>query len=764
MAERDKPKGPAPTPEAPATLELGGRTYHIDKELTAVLQSGIPAVLTSCRHGREVIKQENLFLVSDHDGNLYPGCGCGMGLYASDTRFLSGWVLKLEDQVPTLLASSAERNYLSQIEFMNQRLVLDGGQEIPQESLYISSLRLIENHVREQLRVVNFNPERLKLRFSIEFRADYSDIFEVRGMHRQAHGVFFRPTITEDEILLSYMGEDRLFRQTRIHFINPPPGLSLNEIPTEHNATGAIALFELGVDGKGAESSLEFTVETLHGHADERPESKPFKVFIDELYHAQKERMTTIAPTRLHTNHELYNLILDRSIRDLASLTTFYETGPYISAGIPWFTAPFGRDGIITALQSLMLGPELAIGTLRYLAKQQGTDDNPFRDETPGKILHEVRFGELARVGKVPHTPYYGAVDSTPLFLILLSETYRWTGDLGLVKELWDSVEAALMWLDGYGDLDGDGFVEYERRSPVGLVVQGWKDSVNSVIFPDATLARDPVALVEVQGYVYDAKRRIAQLCYLMDLRILGDRLVREAEKLKESFNATFWLPQEGFYAEALDGSKRPVNTMTSNPGHCLWSGIIAEDRIATVAQQMVAPDMFNGWGIRTMSSNSPVYNPLSYHNGTVWPHDTSIVAKGMADYGFKDETLKVFEALYQAALHFPYYRLPELFCGFAKQGELDKPVPYPVACSPQAWAAGTPMLMLQSVLGIIPDAATSSLRIVQPTLPPWLEEVKIENLRVGDSELDLQFIQYNGVTTARVLRKKGRIKVLIEG
>ena len=484
--------------------------------------------------------------------------------------------------------------------------------------------------------------------------------------------------------------------------------------------------------------------------------------FVEELDRAAARKAQT--RTQLWSGHEIHHMMLERSMRDIASLTLDYETGAFPSAGIPWFTAPFGRDALITAYQTLLLTPEIAKGTLRFLAKYQGKEDNAFRDEEPGKIMHEFRFGELARLGVVPHTPYYGSVDATPLFLILLSEVYRWTGDLSFVRELWDAVEGALMWLEGYGDADGDGFVEYERRSPAGLVVQGWKDSVNSVIFPDATLAEGAVALAEVQGYVYDAKRRIAELCYLMDLRILGDRLTREAAELKEAFNQAFWSAADGFYVEALDGRKRQVNVKTSNPGQALWSGIVAEERIPGLVSQLLAPDMFSGWGIRTMSAESPVYNPMSYHNGSVWPHDNALIIKGMADHGYKEAVIRLFDAFFQASLHFPYYRLPELFCGFARMGELDRPVPYPVACSPQAWAAGSAFLLLQAALGIQPDAPGNALRIVQPTLPVWLDEIRVQGLRLGETVLDLHFMQSNGVTTARVVNKQGKAKILIEG
>lgn len=756
-----------------AEIELKGEVFRIDEELTQLLESGMPAIVMGCRHGRQVIKQEGVFLVTDDDANVYPGCGCGMGLYSWDTRFLSGWVLRLEGQVPTLLSVSAERNFMSQVEFMNPRLTLPGGQIVHQETIYFSAIRAMGRRVREQIRMVNYNPFDVEIHLSLDFHADFADMFEVRGMHFQRGGVFLRPKVTPSALTLAYLGQDRVLRQTRVSFAQQPDRIEVIPYQGRGAATGAAAHFTINLPGHGAETILEYAVaisqdgiEASDGCAtgvagpDTQPEV-PFLPYIMALGELQERHRT--ATTVLSTNHELYNVVLDRCIRDLASLTIFHDTGPYPSAGIPWFTAPFGRDGIITALQTLMLGPDLALGTLRYLARHQAHDDNPFRDEEPGKIMHELRCGQLANLGIIPHTPYYGSVDSTPLFLVLLSETFRWTGDLGIVRELWDAVEAALMWIEGYGDLDGDGFVEYIRRSPMGLFSQGWKDSATSVIHPDATIAEPPIALAEVQGYVYDAKRRIAELCYLLDLRILGDRLSREAEELKAAFNEAFWDEEMQFYVEALDKDKRPVRTKTSNPGHCLWSGIVPPERAKIMARALLAEDMYSGWGIRTIASSSPVYNPLSYHNGTVWPHDNSIIAKGLADNGFKSEAVELLDALYHASLHFPYYRLPELFCGFRKTGDLDKPVPYPVACWPQAWAAGTPILLLQAALGLAPDAPHNTIHIVQPTLPTWLSEVNLRGLRIGNSVMDLQFIQVNGITSARVLRKEGTIRVVIE-
>jgi glycogen debranching enzyme len=424
---------------------------------------------------------------------------------------------------------------------------------------------------------------------------------------------------------------------------------------------------------------------------------------------------------------------------------------------------PFGRDSLITCLQAMIVQPSIAQGTLRFLARWQGTEVNDWRDEEPGKILHEVRQGQLANLGQVPHTPYYGTVDATPLFIVLLAEYERWTGDTALADELWEAMERALGWIERFGDLDGDGFVEYLCRSPKGLIVQGWKDSHDSVVHLDGRLASGPIALVEVQGYVYHAKRMAARLYRSRGLRAAADRLEGEAADLKARFNRDFFLDDANYFAMALDGDKQLVRTIASNPGHGLWSGIIADEHAVAMANWLMAPDMFSGWGIRTISNEMRAFNPMSYHNGTVWPHDNAIIAKGLAGYGFKKEACQILLALFEASWHFPYYRLPELFCGFTRGGELDVPVRYPVACSPQAWSAGGAFMMLQAVLGIEADGANNLLHIREPMLPHTLEYLDLTHLRVGASQIDLRFTRRRDVTGCEVLRKEGPLRVMIE-
>lgn len=746
-------------PALPEVYEIEGEIFEIDQELTEFINAGTPALVTGCRHDKQVLKQDRLFLVSDADGGVYEGCGCGMGLYREDTRFLNRLVLRIEGISPTLLAGSTERTNMGHIDFVNPALQLADGSVLRQETIHLSMQRAIAESFREQVRLFNFNARDVTLSLSLELLSDFADIFEVRGLHREGHGTFFRPKYGDSVLALVYLGADGLLRQTRVRF-DPPPQ-EVVPMPRTHASIGSVARWQVTVPGNGGSTTVEYRIEAVEGNVTARPMG-PFTAFASEVSRLGRPR--DLIPVHLRTDHAVFNLMLDRCERDLVALLSHFPSGPFVSAGIPWFTSPFGRDAIITALQVVWLWPELAKGVLRYLARHQGRKEDPFKDEQPGKILHEARFGELARLGVIPHSPYYGSVDATPLWIILLSETYRWTGDTDLVHELWDHLEGALLWLESYGDIDGDGFVEYESQSPKGIRNQGWKDSFNAVLYPDGRLAKSPISLVEVQSYVYDAKRRAIELCSLVGQELLAKRLSREAADLKEAFNTAFWCPSEGYYAMALDHDKEQVPTVTSNPGHCLMGDLLPPERIRTVVERLMRPDMFSGWGIRTLSADSPVYNPVGYHIGTVWPHDNSLIAVGMASKGFKQEANEIFNALFEASLQFPYYRLPELFCGFQRAGELDRPIPYPVACSPQAWAAATPLLLVQAALGLEADARHHLLKVQHPVLPSWLEEVSLSGLRVGDARVDLVFVNVNGNTTTRIVRKTGEVRVLIEG
>ncbi len=475
-------------------------------------------------------------------------------------------------------------------------------------------------------------------------------------------------------------------------------------------------------------------------------------------YHAWQRGTTAIS-----SDHELFNLVVARSVADLRLLV---NEGPgedqrYVAAGVPWFTTLFGRDAIISALQSIAFRPQLAVETLGVLAAYQATEVDDWRDAEPGKILHELRTGEMARSGELPHTPYYGSVDSTPLWLILLGQTYDWTGDRALVDRFWPNALAALEWIDRYGDRDGDGFVEYERRSERGLLNQGWKDSSDAIRDRHGVIAEPPIALAEVQGYVFAAKRAMASLARLRGEDELAVRLDQEAGVLHERFEAAFWIEDERYYAMALDRDKRPADAIGSNAGHCLWSGIVSPERAGDVVDRILGPSMTSGWGIRTYAAGQPGYNPIGYHTGTVWPHDTSLIAAGMKAYGFDEAANTLIGAILEAAQRFPDYRLPELFCGFDRD-ESNLPVPYPVACSPQAWAAGSSFLFLSTMLGLRPHADRRELELLHPFLPDWLGKVTLTNLRIGEASVDLLFHRWRGTTSAEVLRKVGDVGVTI--
>jgi glycogen debranching enzyme len=475
-------------------------------------------------------------------------------------------------------------------------------------------------------------------------------------------------------------------------------------------------------------------------------------------YHAW-ERGTT----GVEADHELFNLTLTRSMADLRLLV---NEGPaagerYLAAGVPWFTTLFGRDSIIVSLQSLAFRPQIAIETLGVLAARQATEVDDWRDAEPGKILHELRTGEMSRAGELPFSPYYGSIDATPLWLILLGATFDWTGDRALLERFWPNALAALRWIDEWGDRDGDGFVEYERRSDRGLLNQGWKDSADAIRDRDGQIAAPPVALAEVQGYVYDAKRRMSRLAALRGEIDLSERLERDADRLRERFEAAFWMEDRRYYAMALDGQKRQMNAIGSNPGQCLWTGIVSPERARHVADTLLDRPLFSGWGIRSYAAGQPGYNPIGYHTGTIWPHDSSIIAAGLKRYGFHEEANELIGRVLEAAQQFPAYRLPELFCGFERDAT-GVPVPYPVACSPQAWAAGASFLFLTTMLGLHAHADRRELELLRPQLPSWLRSVRLTNLRLGDTVVDLLFHSWRGTTSAEVLRKVGDVSVTI--
>jgi glycogen debranching enzyme len=572
----------------------------------------------------------------------------------------------------------------------------------------------------------------------------------VRGLQRPGHGHLDPPRVEGRRAQFSYLGEDQVARRTLIEFDPPPDRLDVVGDRVEVDFQLELAPHQTRL--------IATTVEPVVD--DVRSAPVDFDAAVHRLRHSYEdwERQST----HIVTDNELFNQLVTRGLRDLRALYTSTDHGGILAAGIPWYVAVFGRDALVASHQLLSVNPGPARDALRLLAHYQGTKDDPWRDEEPGKILHEIRRGELAGAGLVPHSPYYGSVDATPLFVFLWAQYFRWTGDHEFATELLPNVRAALEWIDRYGDRDGDGFVEYQTRSPAGILNQGWKDSRDAIVHADGRLATGPIALVEVQGYVYMAKQRAADVFdALADFRTAA-RLREEAEDLRRRFHQAYWMPDERYYALALDGEKRQVRTITSNPGHCLYADILEPQGAAEVARRLLQPDMFSGWGIRTMSKSGVAYNPMSYHNGSVWPHDNAMIVAGLKRYGFMKATNRVATAIFDTAIHADYMRLPELFCGFTRRTP-NRPVDYPVACSPQAWAAGAPVLMLQAMLGISARAHVNTLTVNQPHLPPWLNVVELRNLRVGDSSISLVFRREGEITGFSLFDRKGDVRVLME-
>jgi glycogen debranching enzyme len=463
------------------------------------------------------------------------------------------------------------------------------------------------------------------------------------------------------------------------------------------------------------------------------------------------------AACSIQTSNEPFNAWVNRSLADLHMLTVQKATGPYPYAGVPWFSTPFGRDGLLTSLECLWCNPAPAWGVLAFLASTQADDAIPERDAAPGKILHEARTGEMAALGEIPFGRYYGSVDATPLFVLLAGAYYERTGDRRFIESIWPNIEAALRWIDNYGDHDRDGFVEYFRQSPVGLMNQGWKDSHDSIFHADGKLAEGPIALCEVQGYVYAAKVYASRLAEMLGRPEQAKELYAQSEALRNRFEKSYWCDEIGTYSLALDGEKRPCRVRTSNPGHCLLTGIVSADRAERVAQVMMAPESYSEWGVRTVAAGEVRYNPMSYHNGSVWPHDNALFASGSARYGLKTPVLKIMTGLFDASRFVDLHRLPELFCGFPRRpGE--GPTLYPVACAPQAWSAGAVFLLLQACLGLQISAPESRICFHYPLLPPFLREVQVRDLHVGEATIDLLLIRHGDDVGINVLRREGKV------
>ncbi|NJM46741.1 MAG: amylo-alpha-1,6-glucosidase [Alkalinema sp. RU_4_3] len=719
-----------------------------------------PCVLGDLPQPLLTLKDDDLFLLTDTLGNI-GGCALdgqvnSVGFFARDTRFLSRLELQVAGRPPILLSSSADKGFALSVLATNPGL-----ENIPAETLGIKREMVLNGGLFETIEVTNYSTEPVALAVSLSFDADFADLFEVRGAKRPARGKFLRPVAQQRhwlegegpvpaEVVMAYLGVDGVLLEARLEFQKRTPDRYM----------GQTAIWDLEII---SHQSITLSYRLCTYRSGQPVSNVPTPANLGQAKAAEllEEQEWQQQVTQIRSEKNTFNNLIDRAEQDIYLLRQSFDQGKALSAGVPWFSTLFGRDSLIAASQTLILNPQIAKETLEILAHYQGKTEDAWRDEQPGKILHEIRFGEMARCGEIPHTPYYGTVDATPLWLMLYAEYYAWTADRDLIDRLWTNALAAMNWIDRELKA-GNGYLSYRRKSKNGLDNQGWKDSGNCIVNAKGEMAKGSIALSEVQGYVYAAKVRLAQLARQRGEEFLADRWEQEAKELKQRFNRDFWMADLDFCALALDGEGAAVDSITSNPGHCLGLGILTPDHAYSTAERLRAPDMFNGWGVRTLSSLCPAYNPMGYHIGSVWPHDNSLIAMGLRSLGLIDQALEIGQALIDMTRMQPYGRPPELFCGYERQ-EDSTPVQYPVACSPQAWATGSLFQLVQMMVNLVPDAPGNYLRIIDPALPPSISSLSLKNLRVGTTLLDLEFERSGRSTACRVSKKRGNLRVVIE-
>jgi len=695
-----------------------------------------------------VVKSDDSFALFDRLGDIRAWGEGEQGLYHRDTRFLSRMELLVDGLRPMFLGATVkERNNLLIVEAMNPDLLAGGELRVPKGEIHLFRAKLLwDDACWEHLRLTHHGLEPADLELTLQFDADFRDLFEVRGSKRAQRGTAHPPRRDGDTLVFDYDGLDGLRRSSRV---------TLQPSPDAWAERGA--RYSLHLD-PGAELHLYCTVACDVGDSP-RPRSPGYDAAFRA--NAQAREQQAHGAGRIRSSNPLVERWLERSVADVAMLTTELPTGPYPYAGVPWYSTTFGRDGLITARELLWLDPGLARGVLECLAASQAREEDAERDAEPGKILHEARQCEMARTREVPFERYYGTIDATPLFVALAGAYWRRTADLGFVRRLWPHVLAALQWITRWGDRDGDGFVEYARRSSRGLVQQGWKDSHDSVFHADGRLAEAPIALCEVQAYVYEARRYGAELAAALGETVLAQQLQDEAEAMRRAFQERFWCEELGLYAIALDGAKAPCRVATSNAGHAMWTGIAAPEHAARMAERFGEPDFWSGWGIRTVAAGQARYNPMSYHNGSIWPHDNALIAMGLARYGHTDAAARVMDGLFEATLHFAQHRVPELFCGFHRR-DGEGPTLYPVACAPQAWSAAAVFGMLQANLGLEIDAPAGVLSLRSPRLPAFIDWLALHDLRVGEASVDLLLRRHDRDVGVQVTRKNGPVEVRV--
>jgi glycogen debranching enzyme len=772
----------------PDLIELNGKLFALASDLPI---SDWACVLSDRLQPTLTLKDDDLFLISDTLGNI---SGCvdngaitSLGLFCRDTRFLSRLELQVEGRSPILLSSNAQRGFTLSVLCTNPGI----DDRISAETISIQREIVLNGGLFEEINLTNYSTQPIQFDLSLSFDADFVDLFEVRGNTRQQRGQLLRQVTSVPETEVSINSSlSELSLQSPPH----PNSFALSQNHSE------LSMAYQGLDGVIMESHVQFLYrspdcfkgytavwtinlashETLRlGYrlqmlSNNRPASSvhaPMTLMQAKAAELLEEQEWKSSITQIRTDNKAFNQIIERAEQDIYLLRQTFGNGngngKVLSAGVPWFSTLFGRDSIVAASQTLILDPVIARETLCTLAYYQGKVEDEWREEDPGKILHELRLGEMARCQEIPHTPYYGTIDATPLWLMLYAEYYAWTHDRETLNALWDNALAAMDWIDR--NCRETGYLAYHRRSKRGLHNQGWKDSGDCIVDRNGELATGPIALCEVQAYVYAAKVRLSEIARIKKRIDLADRWQEEALYLQTRFNREFWLPDQDYCALALDGEGNAVDSITSNPGHCLNLGILTPENARSVAERFRAPDLFNGWGIRTLSSQSPAYNPMGYHTGSVWPHDNSLIAQGLRSLGLVEQALEVAQGIFDMTLHQPYQRPPELFCGYERMSDRE-PVQYPVACSPQAWASGAIFQLLHTMVNLVPDAPGNHLRIIDPALPDSIQQLFLKNLRVGSTLLDLDFVREPssladnlGATACRVTNKRGNLRVVIE-
>jgi glycogen debranching enzyme len=695
---------------------------------------------------RRSLKHDDTFIVLDSHGDIGASAGGPDGLFNADTRYLARLEMMLDDVQPLLLGSNLrDDNSALTVDLTNSDVYRGGHLVLRKDTLHIvRTLFLWRGTAYQRIGLQNHGDDPARFDLTLLFDNDFADLFEVRGERRPRRGVGTSKLSGPADVVFEYRGLDGQGRFTVLHFEPRPTRLSVN---------AASYHFDLAPKETVALSVAVSCNRPIVG------KSVPF--FRGLLAHRREMRRQTAGAATVETSNNIFNEVLTQAMADLNMLMTDTPQGRYPYAGIPWYSTTFGRDGLITALQMLWVDPRIAAGVLRRLAYFQAEATDPLADAEPGKILHEMRGGEMAALREVPFAQYYGSVDSTALFVLLAGLYVERTGDEQLLTQLWPSIEAALQWIDGPGDPDDDGFVEYRRASELGLANQGWKDSFDAIFHADGRLAEGHIALAEVQGYVFAAKRLAARCAWRLGRLDMVRKLEAEAQQLAEQFEAAFWCEELGTYALALDGAKAQCRVRSSNAGQLLFTGIVREDRARRVAADLMSKRFYSGWGIRTIAVGEARYNPMSYHNGSIWPHDNSLIALGFARYGLKHAVAHLFHGMFDTASYMDLRRLPELFCGFRRERKRG-PVLYPVACAPQAWASGAAFTMLEAALGLEFDAARGEIRLRDPKLPEFLHEVVLRDLKLGASSVDLRLRRHDGEVSLEVLRTRGQIQVSI--